>query len=299
MSSCLRKTWAPFVAGALAVAIGAALGGCKERSAPASAGATLPPAPVLHAEPVTANPLGCDPLTAPLWRRANWSHLGSPINDNRGAPPTQVACAYDATNLYVAFICSGNDVETEPAAKNPWEQDSVELWLDTAAVPRVDATGQPESLPRAVGCEVIRVVATPQGQAYTFWYRAASPPKPRDDGSPDFAHPISMIPNIAVQGLKVKAGAGVLDGQHVWTAVVALPLAKLPAQLRAQPEAGAHWHANLIRNDWIQTSAGTRDLLQSNFSPVYQSAQAVSPYRMADLVLDSDQSPILTLQIGN
>ena len=282
----------------MAVVICTGFWGCKEHSAPASAGATLPPAPVLHAEAVTVNPLDCNPLTSSLWRRANWSHLVAPINDTRGAPPTQVACAYDATQLYVAFICADNEVYLGAPAKNPWERDSVELWIDTAAVPHVDSSGRPESAPRAAGCEVMRVVATPQGEAFTYWYRAASPPKPRDDGSPDFTHPISMISNVQVQGLKVKAASGVLEGQRVWTAVVALPLAKLPAQMRTHPEAGAHWHANLIRNDWIKTSEGTHDLLQSNFAPVYQSAQAVSPYRMADLVLDSDRAPILTLEIG-
>ncbi len=234
----------------------------------------------------------------PIGHRA-WFHC--PVNEYcRSAPPTQVACAYDATHLYVAFVCASNDIQADVPNAKPWENDSVEIWLDTASAPKTDEQNRPMPS-HAVGCEVFRIVATPAGSAYTYWYRSATPPQPQEDGTPNFAHPITMnpVPLSKVPGLKVKIGQGVVNNQPVWTAVVALPLASLPPQLRVKAEPGAHWHANLIRNDWIKTPHGNRDLLQSNFAPVYQSAQAVSPYRMADLVLDTELKPVLTMNAGN
>ena len=255
---------------------------------------------MLHAQQVEANPLESSPLVDPLWLKANWSRLVPPLNDNRSAAPTQVACAYDANNLYVAFVCASNEMYAGVARGKPWENDSVEVWLDTASTPMMDEQGQPMPA-HAAGCEVFRIVATPAGGAYTYWYRSATPPQPQEDGTPNFAHPITMNPVALnkVPGLKVKFGNGTLDGQAAWTAVVALPLASLPKPLSTKPQPGAHWHANLIRNDWIKTPEGNRDLVQSNFAPIYQSAQAVSPYRMADLVLDSNLKPVLTLNSGN
>jgi hypothetical protein len=281
----------------LALALAACFSGCKEHSATSSPD-TLPPAPVLHAQPVTASPLDGNPLTNPLWRKANWGRLVSPVNDTRSAPPTEVACSYDANNLYVAFVCASDDIDMTAAGPRPWEHDSVELWLDTASPTRPDIKGFDTPI-RAAGCEVFRILATPKGEVFTYWYRAAEPPKPREDGSPDYTHPLSM--NLAhIAGLQVRAGTAQLNGQPAWTTVMVLPLNSLPAQLRAAPEPGTHWHANLIRNEWITTQDGKQDLLQSNFSPVYESAQAVSPYRMADLVLDTDaSSPVLTLRAGN
>ena len=112
---------------------------------------------------------------------------------------------------------------------------------------------------------------------------------------------MSMIPlpTSQVPGFSVKTGSGQPNGQPAWTAVISLPLEGLPVPLRTQPAVGDHWHANLIRNDWIKTPDGARQLLQSNFSPVYPSAQAVSPYRMADLVLDGASAPMLTLHTAN
>jgi hypothetical protein len=292
-----RKSRQVLTAGALALALAACFPGCKEHSA-ASSPDTLPPAPVLHAEAVASSPLEGDPLANPLWRKANWGRLVSPVNDTRTTPPTEVACAYDANNLYVAFVCASDNIDMSAAGNRPWEHDSVELWLDTASPAHPTAKGF-DAPSRAAGCEVFRILATPKGEVFTYWYRSAEPPKPKEDGSPDYTHPLSM--NLAhIAGLQVRSGMTKLNGQAAWTTVLALPLGSLPAQLRAQTEPGTHWHANLIRNEWVATQDGKQDLLQSNFSPVYESAQAVSPYRMADMVLDSDApGTVLTLQAGH
>jgi len=292
MNQRLRKIFILLAPGAVALAATIALWGCKEHSA-AQAPESLPPAPVLHAEAAVGdNPLTLELYNSPFWKKAVWSPLVAPLNDTRTAPPTQVACAYDAKNLYVAFVCADSDVFAATPKAQPWERDSVEVWLDTATPPKSEAAHPTPAL-RAAGCEVFRVIVTPQGQAAAYWYRCAAPPRPREDGTPDFAHPISTIPR-SMPGLQVKVGSGVVGGQGAWTLILALPLNELPAPLQTRPQAGARWHANLIRNDWIRTPEGKRELAQSNFSPVYPSAQAVSPYRMAELLLDDDKDLFLT-----
>lgn len=268
---------------ALAVTLVAAWPGCKENSAPTPRPAASA-LPELHALPAVGDPMLADPLSNPVWRGANWSTLTAPLNDTRTPPTTRTASLYqlptnpqdpkDAGALYIAFVCADPEI-TANAATN---EDTVEVWLDTSSALN--------------GTEVFCITATPTGPGATSWYRATLPPAPKDDGAPNLAQPISKIPNYLAPGVMIHTGRGQLDGRAAWTAVFKIPLTALPLPLRTVAKEGARWRANLVRCDWITKTGQQREMLQSNFSPVYPACQQISPYRMAVLILDSGNSPV-------
>jgi hypothetical protein len=270
------------------------LGGCKGNSAPLAKVEAGPPPPVLRVLPAAGDPLTANPFSDVTWRNAVWETLGPALHDARTPPLTRVASLYDSKNLYVAFLCASpraaDAVASAPATGSDapnMMQDRAEIWLDTSTAQN--------------GTEVFSAIVTSAGQVQGTWYRASAPPEPKEDGAPSFLYPISEIPDYKVPGMDARISHGTLDGQTAWGAVVAIPLQSLPLPLRidaAQVKAGAHWRVNLIRADIVQRSDLSNEVRQANFAPVYPACQQVSPYRMAQLLLESPNASI-ALSPGN
>lgn len=219
--------------------------------------------PSVLAYPVTADLRTADPLSTPAWRNASWLSLTAPANTTRTTAPASAAILFDPGTLYVAFISN-----RQPTSVT---RDTVSLYLDTT--------------PAGDGTEMIKVSVDQTGDATCTWIRTSSPAVRRTDGSPDFAHPVTSIPDINVLGLWSRVGEGTRNGTPVWTAVVGVPLKSLPPPLRTSANPGTHWKFNLMRN--VVEGGGTPKVeqLQANLSPVYVGAQEFAPYRLADLVL--------------
>ncbi|HVS72202.1 MAG TPA: hypothetical protein VHQ47_13180 [Phycisphaerae bacterium] len=242
----------------------ALLSGCKgNTTAAAMLEKVVTPPPAATALPASGNPAVADPLTDLPWVETHFSQFSSPINTDQTTPATRGAILYDPSHVYVAFV---SDTAGLPASG-----DRVSVYLDSTAAGN--------------GTEMIEVTVGHDGKVAASWIRAATPATKREDGSPDFLHPLSTIPGVKIAGLTTKVREETDHGKRVWTAVVGIPVKSLPMPLRASPQPGEHWKVNLLRTVSAGASGEGGEMLQSNLSPVYVNAQAVSPYRMADLVL--------------
>jgi hypothetical protein len=222
---------------------------------------------VVEVYPAAADPMAGDPQSNGQWQGATWHELTGALNDPRSGPGTRAAMLYDAKNLYVAFVS-----DNEPPAGR---DDSVELWLDSSAA--------------GDGRELFSVSVKRDGATSGAWYRAQQAASPKPDGSPDTAHIVNVMQR-QVKGLEVASAAGSADGKPVWTVVIKLPLGGLPGPLATQGKVGDHWRVNLLRYD-LQTGAGGEPIvIQSNLAPIYQASQPLSPYRMAEVVLEAPHS---------
>lgn len=240
---------------------------CKN-TPPQARSTPVPAPPVIYALPTRAVALESDPQAATAWQSAQWSTLAPSLNQKGVSPLTRVACLYDEQYLYVAFV----------GAAAPKMMTKVSVWLDTS---------KPQN-----GTEFFELAADPSipGDASIrslTWHRAALPPQPRPDGSPNLAHPVSQIPGCQLTGLRARAGQASVDGSPGWTMVFAIPVKALPAPLRDTPRAGTQWRVNLLREDALLEESSRRETLYANLSPVYPGAQALMPYRMAQLVLQA------------
>ncbi len=246
------------------------MAGCKgNTSAAAVPDKPVSAPPHVQAYSTRIDPRNADPLTSTIWTSAHWLSFVGPIGTDRTTEASSGALLFDKNTLYVAFISQ------KPT--NSAVQDFVSFYLDS-------------SLARD-GSEMIQVSVNATGQATCTWIRDAQPPTgPREDGSADTFHPLSKIPAEGmVPGLFAKTGRGTFNGQPVWTAVVAIPMQKLPAPLRATPAPGGQYKVNLLRTTVIAGARNNPESLQSNLSPVYVGQQAVAPYRMATLDLSDSQ----------
>lgn len=250
---------------AMVIAVVAAVAGCTgggSAGGPAAGSPASPPE--IRVYQAMADPMESDPLGNPAWRSAPWYSLTGALNDPRSGPATRAALLYDADNLYIAFV---SDAEPTPGGS-----DSVEIWLDSSSAHN--------------GKELYSVDIKQDGGVSTAWYRATSPAQPKADGSPDYSQPILQIANPVLAGLVAKPGKGSSDGRPVWTMVVKMPLHSLPGPLRTDGVEGARWRMNLLRyNVEAPAAGGDPIVIQSNLAPIYQASQAVSPYRMAEVVL--------------
>jgi hypothetical protein len=242
----------------------ALLSGCKGNTTSAAIlEKVVTPPPTVTALPAAAQAGLADPLTDLPWVGTHFFTFVSPINTDRSAPPARAAFLYDSSMLYVAFV---SDTGTAAA-----DQDTVSVYLDSSAA--------------GDGTQLLQVAVRHDGAASATWMYASSPAMKREDGSPNFQHPLATVPNYRVEGLSVKRRDAQEHGHRVWTAVVGIPLKEVPLPLRSSPQPGTHWKVNLLRTVTAETAGGGRQLFQSNLSPVYVNAQPVSPYRMAELYL--------------
>lgn len=267
-------------------ALVSALPGCSGNSAPASPNNTTDtPVPVVRAEPVEGDPSLADPTTDPIWTSAQWHSFTHPLNDSRPGQLTRAAMLYDANHLYVAVVCVDNQVRgsVSSAGQKVTDQDSVELWLDTA-----DETGERTT---ERGTELVSIAASSTEATSVTWYRSTVSPKAKADGTPDFSRPISKIVDKEIAGLRVHAGRGVVDGKEAWGVTFAIPLKSLPTPLQTVGRVGTTWHVNAIRYDW-QTRGNEPTVIVSNLSPVFIGSQQVSSYRMSPLILDGPNAPL-------
>lgn len=249
------------------------MAGCKgNTSAAAVIEKAVQPPPHVQAYATRVDLRNADPLTSPVWSSAHWVNLVGPLGTDRTTEATSGAVLFDKETLYVAFISQ--------SPSRPSLQDSVSFYLDSSR--------------SRDGAEMVQVSITSAGEASCTWIRDAQPPTgPRDDGSADTFHPLSKIPaEQMVRGLLARAGHGTLNGQQVWTAVFAIPMANLPLPLRAVPTPGTQFKVNLVRTTVVADAGKTPESLQSNLSPVYVGQQAVAPYRMATLDLADSQVTI-------
>ena len=258
----------------LSVAAVAALGlaaGCKNNPPAVESGGAAPVAiPVLHALPASGEVLKAEVLTSPLWRGAAWMNLSPPLNDTRTTPSTRVACLYDAEKLYIAF--AGATTEGRPGGT------TAAVLLDSSKLQNGTEFFEISVDPETVGDASIRGMV---------WHRPTLPPAPNPDGTVNYTIPVSRVTGFGIKDLQVVAGKGQVDGQAGWTVVFAIPMRTLPGPLKGTPAAGVHWRVNLLRQDELGggLGAGRREVVQGNLSPVFLGAQAVMPYRMAELVL--------------
>jgi hypothetical protein len=269
----MRKAFHLLAIATLAATVGLLWSGCKGNTAPEAANARpAPSTAILAAAPTATSPLETNPFTDAIWQKQAWQTLTPTLNARVAAGKTQVASTYDHDNLYFAFVCADSEtihtVEGASAVK-PWENDSVEVWLDTSA---------PKN-----GTEYIRIGTDCTGNLWHTWYRSAVPPKPLEDGRPDDNFPISQIQGQKMANLAARHYAAP-SGVAGWAVVIAVPLKELPKPLQVTATAGDRYRVNIIRNDWA-TLSGRSDLRQSALSPIYENAQAYSPYRMTELRL--------------
>ncbi len=257
---------------------------CHENSAAQGKAQTNAAAAEMHATPVGSSPttaagfssaaIMTNPLHAPVWTNARFARLIPASGHRHGAGPTEAACLFGRTKLYVAFVCRGSHIFTRPAVQGSalWRQDCAEVWIDTSK--------------KQNGTNFLEVIATPNGRTYACWHRTAAPPHPLRNGHPNFAHPFSRIA-WKMPGLVAVGGTGRWDGRRAWTVVVAIPLNQLPRPLRTQPYSGARWRINLLRYSWVPKHAKQtrRTLFQSNLFPVERACQEFEPYKMGRLVL--------------
>ena len=250
-------------AGCLLLMGASALGGCRGNpSEAAGPESTTPAPPKVTAARVSLDVREADPLSADVWRNAAWTIFIAPMNTSATTPATRAAVLYDPANLYVAFICRKSPVADASST------DAVTLFLDT--------WGE--------GKELLEVSLDAAARVpVCTWHRSTKAAQPLENGAPDMTVPTNHYPDFKLSSAWSVVREGEEEGQAVWSAVLAIPLADLPVPLRAAASPGAHWKVNLVRT--IKSTGGGNRLLQSNLSPIYINAQPVSPYRLADLEL--------------
>lgn len=255
------RTWA--LSGAALIAVGgvALLGGCKGNTTSAAGMAIhAEKPPVVTASRAAMNMKETDPLTSSAWRNA-LAPLVPPVNTLRTTAPTRAGVLFDDETLYVAFVS-----ERQPGSTGQ-SRDAVTLFLD----------------PLCEGKELFQVTVDSTGATSCTWLRSSEPAEALEDGSPDWGHPVVATPDMKVSGMWTQVREGTDEGHSVWTCQLALPVAGLPKKLQVKPAAGAHWKFNLVRTYATIKDGRVVDQAQANLSPFYVNAQAVSPYRLADL----------------
>ncbi len=241
----------------------AQLSGCKGNTTSAALPGATPvvPPPTVSAYPVATDIRQADPLQDPTWLHAQWFTFLPPINTTLSTPTTHAAILYDAANLYVAVV----------SRRTPAVHDTISLFIDTTCS----------------GKQLLEVSCDSLGKTDATWYHSAMAAAPKDDGTPNLAHPLSTIPELPIPGLSTNLRSANINGTDLWTVVLTIPTKMLPQALRTSPSADAHWKVNLIRTLTVPsaTDANSLEYRQSNLSQVFQGAQPVSPYRLADLRL--------------
>jgi len=242
----------------------ALLSGCKGNTTSAA----LPehhvgPPPVLVAMPVTIESQNRD-LTSSGWQATSWMPFSSTIDSTLMTPSTRAAALYSPAMLYLAAI------STKSTDLSSTCTDSISFYLDT----------------QAAGKELLEVRTDPTGKTVCTWMRSNAPAQPLEDGSPNLGFPVFSTPNIVVKGLTCQTTETTTPEGAAWTAVVGIPLASLPTPMQVAPKPGTAWKLNIVRTITQPAAGGTRtQRLESNLSPIFSGAQAVSPYRMAELQL--------------
>jgi len=198
-----------------------------------------------------------NPLNGDIWKNAEWLEFSAPINNSRTTPPTRCAVLFDDQTLYIAAVSQ------TPATRAPEATDKISFYVDTTAK----------------GYELLEFSAA-GGKVECTWLRSNSPAEPLEDGSPDLGFPVHILPNVEVPGLWCREFAGEAGEQAV---VIGVPLAALPAPVRFAPSKATPWKINAVRTILVPREDGRRQRLESDLSPIYMGAQAVSPYRMAEL----------------
>ena len=245
----------------IAAGFAALLGGCKNNtSSAATPERRVGKPPVVRPQFVQGPVRDADPVSSPVWRDAAWWALTAPANTARTTAPAQSAVLFDEGTLYVAVI---NDL---PPATDADSRDAVALFLDT----------------KGEGRELLQVTADSSGQAQCAWIRTDAAIEPLADGSPNLGYPLDVRPNFPLAGLDVQVRHGVFEGRAVWTVVLAVPVAGMPGLMQVLPTKEARWKFNVLRMYMVGTGS-RREVMQANLSPVFVGAQAVSPYRLAEL----------------
>jgi len=254
----------------MAAGSAALLGGCKGNTTSAAiVEHRVGQPPIVIAQRATEDMRQADPLSSPAWQRAMMP-LNAPANTPRTTAPTRGAVIYDDKTLHVAFIC---EKPTHTGGSAAECRDVVSLYID----------------PLSTGTELFQITVDSTGQARCVWSRCSEPAEPLEDGSPNLGLPVSVTLDVPVKGLWTKIGEGMDKGNAVWTAQLALPVAGLPTKLQVKPEVGTHWKFNLVRTFTTMNGKLPLDQAQANLSPFYVNAQAVSPYRLAELDFGVDK----------
>jgi hypothetical protein len=170
-------------------------------------------------------------LDEPIWRQAPAMALDhNVLTDPRQGPrqPTQVRCAWDDQNLYVAFAAQDSDVWSKYTERDDklWEEEVVEVYLD----PDGDGLGYKEfeinPLGALIDLDIEDPAELPQGKALEWrsWNATGWRTAVQVDGT---------VSNRA-------------DKDRGWTAETAIPFADLGV---AAPKVGDTWRVQFYRID--------------------------------------------------
>ncbi|MGC8625251.1 MAG: sugar-binding protein [Phycisphaerae bacterium] len=260
--------------------------GCKDgstNSVPAPRGDAAVVRPVaLEAVAVNVPAAPDNPLTAGIWKNAQWVTLTKTSSGRTHGTFTKVAALFTKTNLYVAIVATGPyHADAAAAPDNLWRHDCTEIWLDTSR--------------QQNGTNFFELVVSPTGETHGVWHRSSTAPTPGPGGQPNLDHPYSLIP-WQVASWIVKTGAGTWHGQHAATAVVEISLSGLPRPLRFNAKVGGRFRINILRYVWRRAASGHRQLTQYSLFRVPPEAQAFAPYLMGRLALISSNDTNLALR---
>lgn len=253
-----RRHWLLLSLTLAAAGSAALLGGCRGNTtsaAPPEHHAGKPP--TIEATRVSKEIRSANPLGADVWKVAHWTEFQPSLNNNRTTPLTRCAILFDDQNLYLGIISRDQAGSLS---------DSICFYLDTTAS----------------GNELLEF-RMEGDKATCSWMRSVAPAQPLEDGTPDLGFPVVVQPNYVVKGLWSANFEG-YDGEAPARALVlGVPLASLPVPMNIAPVSAQSWKVNAIRTIMVPRGDGASQRLESDLSPIYSGAQAVSPYRMAEL----------------
>jgi len=251
--------------------------------APAFAIAGAPPElPVLHVPRAATSPVIDGELDDAAWHQAaRIENPGSAL----GVPharvdhiPTTIMVTWDTNWLYVAFACTDDQIDFDPAAAH----DS-DLYLHDACEVFLDPVGD--------GRQYVEIQVSPAGQTLDMVHLMTAPPEYTAKGrlTPAFASRERWsFREWEATGLRVSSGRikqkGVVVG---WTVELAIPAAPILKRRGLTAFPPGELRANFARYDWqVSAPDAKRTLLPVYWSPVEYGCPHISAARMGRLILD-------------
>lgn len=257
--------------------------GCKDNTAAVNSGQSPKPSSVSVPTAFRALPspngekLFTDPVRSNLWAGARWYSLAT---SHGSLAATQTAAYYTTHNLYIAVNATGSPAASSNVPlRDLWRHSCAEVWLDTTR--------------RQTGMNFYEIVIAPDGRVNQVWHKSGSPPRPTADGGVNFDHPFASIP-WKTPGLVAKTWTHLHSYKPGWSAVVKIPLSRLPRALTCVCKPGARYRINVLRYRWRHGADGDK-LIQTSLFPVAPGCQPFAPYRMGRLLLAHSDTALALL----
>lgn len=196
----------------------------------------------------------------------------------KSTPQTTILLKWDLTNLYVRFICEGDDIFSPFSGRDApyYKGDVVEVFLD----PKGDAR------------EFVEIEVSPNNGVLDQIYLCTARPAWGPDGvlKPEIVgRDMWVFPSWNLDGLRTAAGKWKLkDGSYRWIVDMAIPAVVLRRTGRGKYEPMTI-RANFLRYDFPLKKDGAngneRNFVPLNWSPVAAGRPHRSPGRMGYLQL--------------